>query len=87
MLHIEAKGGDPLKREKLIVARKKLKMTQEEVAHRAGVHRSYYGLIEVGKRNPTLGIATKIAKALNSDIGQVFPEEIFFANKCYDMKL
>ena len=39
------------------------------------------------KWNPTLKIAAKIATALNSSIEQLFPDEIFFANKCYEMKL
>lgn len=75
-----------MKREQLIKARKDMGLTQIDIATEAGVHRSYYGLIENGNRNPTLGVAEKIAKALNSDIEQLFPEEVFFANKCYEMK-
>lgn len=75
-----------MKREQLINARKNLGLTQANMAAVTGVHRSYYGLIENGNRNPTLGIATKIATALNSDINQLFPEEVFFANKCYETK-
>ena len=74
-----------MKREELIKVRKSLGLTQADMA--AGVHRSYYGLIENGNRNPTLKIAAKIATALNSSIEQLFPDEIFFANKCYEMKL
>lgn len=76
-----------MKREPLIMTRKELGMTQEEVAKISGIHRSYYGLIESGQRNPTLKIATQIAKALNTSIAKIFPNEIFFANKCYNMKL
>lgn len=75
-----------MKREQLIKARKSLGMTQADMATAAGVHRSYYGLIETGNRNPTLRIATKIATALDSSIEQLFPDDIFFANKCYEMK-
>lgn len=75
-----------MKREQLIKTRKSLGLTQADMATATGVHRSYYGLIENGNRNPTLGIATKIATALNSNLEQLFPDEIFFANKCYDMK-
>lgn len=75
-----------MKREQLIATRKNLKMTQEIVAQLVGINRSYYGLIENGNRNPTLGIAKKIANVLRSDIEQLFPGEIFFANKCYNMK-
>lgn len=75
-----------MKREQLIKARKSLGMTQADMAIAAGVHRSYYGLIENGNRNPTLRIATKIATALDSSIEQLFPDDIFFANRCYEMK-
>ena len=75
-----------MKREQLIKTRKSLGLTQADMANAAGVHRSYYGLIENGNRNPTLGIATKIAEALNSNLEQLFPDEIFFANKCYEVK-
>jgi putative transcriptional regulator len=75
-----------MKRDELINTRKKLGVTQAHVAKEIGVNRSYYGLIETGNRNPTLKIATKIATALNSSIEELFPNEIFFANKCYDMK-
>lgn len=66
-----------MKREELIKVRKSLGLTQADMAAAAGVHRSYYGLIENGNRNPTLKIAAKIATALNSSIEQLFPDEIF----------
>lgn len=75
-----------MKREELASVRKKRQMTQEDVAIKAGIQRSYYGLIENGIRNPTLHIATKIATALEVSISDVFPNEIFFGNKCYNMK-
>jgi len=37
-------------------------LTQQELADRAGLHRSYVGEIELGKRNITLDNAMKIAK-------------------------
>lgn len=46
-----------MKREELIKVRKSLGLTQADMAAAAGVHRSYYGLIENGNRNPTLKIA------------------------------
>lgn len=75
-----------MKREQLIKTRKKLGLTQTDIAIAVGVHRSYYGLIETGHRNPTLGIAIRIAAALNSNLEQLFPDEVFFANKCYEAK-
>lgn len=75
-----------MKREKLLVARKNKGMTQEQIANAAGIQRSYYGLIETGQRNPTLKVATQIAKALDENIEYLFPDDVFFANKCYVMK-
>lgn len=66
-----------MKREELIKVRKSLGLTQADMAAAAGVHRSYYGLIENGNRNPTLKIAAKIATALNSSIEQLFPMKFF----------
>jgi len=45
-----------------------LGLTQQELADRAGLHRSYIGEIELGKRNITLKSAVKIAKALQVDV-------------------
>lgn len=86
VLQNEAQGGEAMKRTSLLHARKNAGMTQQELADASGIQRSYYGLIETGQRNPTLRIATKIAAALDTDLEHVFPDEIFFANKCYAMK-
>lgn len=45
-----------------------LGLTQQELAERAGLHRSYVGEIELGRRNVTLQTAAKIAKALQVDV-------------------
>lgn len=75
-----------MKRFKLLEARKLAGMTQQYIANASGIGRSYYGLIETGKRNPTLKIATNIADVLDMKIADVFPDDVFFANKCYIMK-
>lgn len=72
-----------MKREKLIELRKESGLTQEQVAEAADINRSYYGFIENGSRNPSLDKAEKIAKVFNKSIHEVFPNEIFFAGKCY----
>lgn len=41
-----------------------LGLSQEELAERAGVHRTYVGMIERGEKNITLKSLAKIAKAL-----------------------
>ncbi len=45
--------------------RNQLKVSQEELADRAGVHRTYLGAIERGERNVSLANIVKIANALN----------------------
>lgn len=48
--------------------RQKLDMTQEELAFKVGVDRSYMGFLERGERNPTLSTLMKIAKALKVSV-------------------
>lgn len=54
------------------VRREKLGFSQEELAERAGLHRTYIGGIEQGRRNLSLLNIMKIARALNLP-----PEELF----------
>jgi transcriptional regulator with XRE-family HTH domain len=44
--------------------RKQTGLSQEELADRAGIHRTYIGGIERGERNPTLLMIHRLAKAL-----------------------
>ena len=48
--------------------RKSLKLSQEQLAELAGVHRTYIGMIERAEKNITLCNIEKIAKALNVDV-------------------
>lgn len=48
-----------------------LGLTQQELADRAGLHRSYIGEIELGRRNVTLKSAAKIAKVLQVDVASL----------------
>lgn len=48
--------------------RKKRGYSQEELSFRAGLHRTYIGMIERGEKNITLINIEKIAKALNIKI-------------------
>jgi transcriptional regulator with XRE-family HTH domain len=43
--------------------RKHRAWSQEELAHRCGLHRTYIGAIERGERNVTLATLDQIAKA------------------------
>ena len=47
-------------------------ISQEELAFRAGLHRTYLGSIERGERNISLKNIAKIAKALNIKLTELF---------------
>ena len=52
--------------------RDRLGLSQEELASRAGVHRTYIGMIERAEKNITLQNIEKIAKALDLKIADFF---------------
>jgi transcriptional regulator with XRE-family HTH domain len=47
-------------------------MSQEELAYRAGLHRTYIGMIERAEKNITLRNIQKIADALGVTISELF---------------
>jgi transcriptional regulator with XRE-family HTH domain len=47
--------------------REKAGLSQEELAHRAGLHRTYVGSIERGERNVCLKNIERLANALKVD--------------------
>jgi transcriptional regulator with XRE-family HTH domain len=65
------KFGNRVREERL-----KLNLSQEKLAERAGLHRTYIGMIERAEKNITLENIEKIAKALQTPINSlmVFPE-------------
>lgn len=54
--------------------RTKLGISQEELAARAGMHRTYIGMIERAEKNITLENIEKLCKALNLGIGDFFKD-------------
>lgn len=54
--------------------RTKMGISQEELAARAGVHRTYIGMIERAEKNITLENIDKICKALDLKIGDFFKD-------------
>lgn len=52
--------------------RREKNLSQEEVAHRAGVHQTYLSGVEGGKRNPSVRVLERIADALEVDILALF---------------
>lgn len=60
------KFGEKVREERL-----KQGLSQEELATKAGVHRTYIGMIERAERNITLGNMEKIAKALGLSVNKL----------------
>ena len=56
---------------KVQMRRKELKLSQEQLAEEAGLHRTYIGMIERAEKNITLCNIEKIAKALNIQIQEL----------------
>ena len=54
--------------------RGKLGLSQEKLAERAGVHRTYIGMIERAEKNITLENIEKVAKALNLKLFNFFSD-------------
>jgi len=52
---------------KVKIIRKQLNLSQEQLAARAGLHRTYIGMIERAEKNITLLNIEKIAHALNTN--------------------
>jgi len=67
MKTIEKQFGERVR--KLRLARS---LSQEELAFKSGVHRTYLGSIERGERNPSLKNIAAIAKALDVTLSQLF---------------
>ncbi len=54
--------------------RHELGLSQEELAHRCGFHRTYVGHLERGEVNPTLGTLVHIADGLQVDLTTLVAE-------------
>ncbi len=54
--------------------REKTNISQEELGHTAGLHRTYIGAIERGERNPSVLSLKKVADALRVSIRDLFDE-------------
>lgn len=53
-------------------SRREKDLSQEEVAHRADIHQTYLSGVETGKRNPSILVVERIAKALGVDVSEIF---------------
>ena len=54
--------------------RHKLDLSQEDFADMAGIHRTYVSSIELGKVDMGIGVAYKIAAALNLPLSKLIKE-------------
>lgn len=52
-------------------ARKKMGLTQEELADKIGVRRVYMGYVEQGRNTPSLETLQKLARALGVSLGSL----------------
>ncbi|WP_026072771.1 helix-turn-helix domain-containing protein [Nodosilinea nodulosa] len=52
--------------------RRELDISQEALAERAGMNRTYVSSVERGERNPTLESIDQFAKALNITVSRLF---------------
>lgn len=65
----QAKFGDQLR-----LARLERRLTQDQLAERAGLHRTYIGHLERGRCSPTLATLERLARALDlDDIRELLP--------------
>ena len=55
--------------------RVKRNMSQEDLAHRAGLYRTYVGHLENTRYSPSAYVLYKIAKVLKVEISDFFPRE------------
>lgn len=61
--------GNKVRKERLRIG-----ISQEELAARAGVHRTYIGMVERAEKNITLKNIDKICEALNLSISDFFSD-------------
>jgi len=62
-------------RGKLRSIRKEQNLTQERLSNMVKIHRTYYSMIENGKRTPSLKVAVSIKKALNYQYDDIFEKQ------------
>jgi transcriptional regulator with XRE-family HTH domain len=60
----------------MVIRRHRIRMglSQEALAEAAGIHHTYVGLVERGKRKPTIEVAERLATALNEKLSALVAE-------------
>ena len=72
MLNIEDKDYLKIFAHKVRPIREQQGLSQEKLAERAGLHRTYIGMVERLERNPSLVCIYKIANGLGVHVSQLF---------------
>lgn len=54
--------------------REAIGISQEDLAFRAELHRTYISLLERGRRNPTIGVVAQLAGALGTSMTAIIRE-------------
>ena len=62
-------------RVKLKKLRKEQNLTQKNLSNMVNIHRTYYSMIERGRKNPSLRVAISIKKALNYQYDDIFDNQ------------
>jgi CheY-like chemotaxis protein len=62
-------------------------ISQEELAARAGLHRTYVSDVERGERNPSIGSVQKLADALQVSLSTLFEKAAKAQNRCVEILL
>ncbi|ERJ10955.1 helix-turn-helix domain-containing protein [Haloplasma contractile] len=57
---------------KVRLLRNKINISQEELAHRSGLHRTYIGQVERAEKNISIKNIEKIARTLEVHIAELF---------------
>lgn len=68
-MDVRARFGNNVK-----ALRKAIGLSQDDLADRAAVHRTFMSGIERGKRAPTIVVVERLASALNVDPGALFAD-------------
>lgn len=56
----------------LLLFRNKNNLSQKDVAQAVSMTTSYYGMLEIGKRKPSLEVAYKLAQFYGTTIEKIF---------------
>jgi len=62
-------------RVKLRNIRKEKNLTQKNLSNMVNIHRTYYSMIERGRKNPSLKVAISIKRALNYQYDDIFDNQ------------